>query len=209
LVSFRLFLTTIPFPLCSHWLTLRDERVVAKGKGELVTYWLEVKSESSGEKSSRHSETGSERFGKELIDKNKTAAVLLSEKTNRLIDWNTDVLYRLLQQIIFRRGGASSKSKQKTDGNSDELLALTCTNPFEEVKEIISLPQMKESNLPYDESMVKISIEVFDQLRNYVSCIANMYNKNEFHNFEHVSILAIICSWIDFVPIFLFQFFFY
>ena len=37
-----------------HWLTLREDRVEAKGKGEMVTYWAEVLAGSSN-----HDETNS------------------------------------------------------------------------------------------------------------------------------------------------------
>lgn len=165
---------------------MRDDKVVAKGKGELTTYWLDVKSDSSGGKSSRHSETGSERacpnIDFDLIDKDKTAAVLLTEKKNRLIDWNVDVLCRLLQQIIASHSGTLLQSKR----NATEAFELSCTNPFDEVKEIIPLAQVRKTKHLNDESGVKIASEVLDQLRKYVSYIASMYNDNEFHNFEHV-----------------------
>ena len=165
--------------------------MIAKGKGELVTYWLDVNSASSGAKSSRPSEADNVRvctnIDFDLIDNNKTMALLLSEKTNRLIDWNVDVLRRMLQHIIARRPHTFVPWKQKGAENIKDLLAVTCTNPFEEVKEVIPLTQMKKLKPLHDESVVKISSNVLDQLRNYVSCIAAMYNNNEFHNFEHVS----------------------
>ena len=136
--------------VCSHWLVLRDEKVVAKGKGELVTYWLEVKTDSSADKSSRRSETGSERFCANddlgLIEQNKTVETLLSEKTNRLIDWNTDVLRQLLQQVIASRDLSMSLPKKNGDGISEEFLVLPVKNPFDEVKEIIPLPQVKNQH---------------------------------------------------------------
>ena len=169
---------------------MRDEKVVAKGKGELVTYWLEVKSDSSGEKSTRGSDTGSERFctNIDLDDK----IVLLLEKKNRLIDWNTDILRQLLQKIIANRSVTSTvlKSKHKDDGayaDGVDLVTSTYSKPFDEVKEIIALPQEKKIIYEQDDSMIIVSRDVLNQLSAYVSCIASLYKNNEFHNFEHVS----------------------
>lgn len=165
---------------------------------------LEVKSGSSGEKSSRASETAVELDCKgSQSDESK----LLAEKTSRLIDWNTDILKRLLKQIIASRTGTVLEPKQKSvlrargnshsmhsgDDNSSDaadeewILAPTFKKPFEEVKEIIELPQINKMQSSMNDNTVTISTEVGDQLRNYVSRIAEMYKRNAFHNFEHVS----------------------
>ena len=154
-------------------MTLRDDKVVAKGKGELVTYWLVLKSNSYGDsKSSRGSETGSDRHD-----------VLMDEKTDRLVDWNTDVLHRFLKEIILYRAGFISQRTHNVE-QSDELLT---SKPFYEVKEIVSLPQTRKLEHRKGESKFVISREVVDQLRKYVSCIASLYNDNDFHNFEHAT----------------------
>lgn len=102
-----------------------------------------------------------------------------SDKTERLIDWNVDILVRLLQQIIAYR-----------DISSDDDLVVcgqaNVSNPFDEVKEIISLPEFKETRKMRDPAEVKIPDDVVGQLRSYVSTIAGLYKENSFHNFEHV-----------------------
>jgi hypothetical protein len=173
---------------------------VAKGKGELVTYWLEVKSNSSGCQSSRSSESGtvsSQRDGEEHNHQDtgtvfpaangRQSSNLNFEKTVRLIDWNSDMLCRLLQQVMVCRGGSTALIK-KIDYSDFDCNAgvLADKNPFDEVKEIIALPPLNKfkTRSAADIEVPKI---VEEQLRNYVSRIAAMYNNHQFHNFEHVS----------------------
>ena len=104
-----------------------------------------------------------------------------SDKTERLIDWNMDVLLRLLQQIMARHD-----ANGKTDFDDDDDTPSELTNPFDEVKEIISLPEFKEARKQRDPDDVKIPDAVVSQLRDFVSNIAALYNENPFHNFEHV-----------------------
>lgn len=166
----------------SHWLTLRNETVVAKGKGALTTYWLESKSDSNsdnkskrdvnGDKSSRASE-GSDRF-----DSN------IEERTNRLVDWTADALYGILKEIV---GNREVILLRDDCANTKEIYTSTSPKPFYEVQEIVVLPQTKKLEYRQGACKGKVSSDVLYQLRKYVSDIACLYKKNAFHNFEHVS----------------------
>jgi hypothetical protein len=174
---------------------------VAKGKGELVTYWLVIKSNSSGCQSSRSSESGtvtSQRDGEEDNHQDtgtvtpaancRQSLKLNFEKTERLIDWNSDVLCRLLQQIMVCRGGSTPLMTKIDD--SDFICnagVLADKNPFDEVKEIIALPPLNKFKNSRSAADIPVPKIVEEQLRNYVSRIAAMYNNHQFHNFEHVS----------------------
>ena len=175
----------------SHWLRLRDEKIVAKGKGEMVTYWLDVKSNSHGSKSSCSSRSGADSNHEvaeadgncsrhELREAyNQKSKTIGAEKIDRLVDWNTDNLLRLLQQIVDSR-------QSSTDAPSSCIDISFKANPFDEVKEIIALPQEKRSKHVTADALIPVSTEVSGQLRDYISKIAQMYNGNYFHNFEHV-----------------------
>lgn len=58
---------------------------------------------------------------------------------------------------------------------------------LDEIKETIPLKQY--NSIADDEEMefisLKVSDKIVDQLRELVSMIALMYNRNPFHNFEH------------------------
>jgi hypothetical protein len=165
--------------------------------GELNTYWLETTSDSrTGSSRSSESGTDSGRSANDDEDEpeDKQVAVgqashkasmkavkkQLTGKVERLIDWNVDVLIRLLQQIVARR----DLTFQPFD--VEDNVKPKVTNPFDEVKEIISLPEFKETRKLRDPNEVTIPENVVAQLRDYVSEIAMLYNENPFHNFEHV-----------------------
>jgi hypothetical protein len=184
---------------------------VAKGKGELVTYWLVIKSNSSGCQSSRSSEsgTGSSQQNWEEDEPQGTGTVaptvsrrqsikLVIEKTERLIDWNADVLCRLLQQIMVCRCGSTSWTADADafdfDSVDEIVLKGGTTNPFDEVKEIIALPPLNQYKKFQNTEDIHVPKIVVEQLRNYVSRIAAMYNNNQFHNFEHVRKIYQDCS---------------
>jgi len=106
----------------ARWLTPREDKIVAKGKGELQTYWLEVKSLSSflegdsdikmNRRSSANSnvssvgsdstnELGGPTWEKEVSSRGLTPA--LGERFLRLVDWNVDQLVNLLKKIVATR----------------------------------------------------------------------------------------------------------
>jgi hypothetical protein len=186
----------------SNWIHQREDKIIAKGKGELITYWLEIKSNNSGRQSSRSSDsaTGSSDRSKEGIEGQavipEKALKLFDDKTERLIDWNSDVLCRLLQKILSSKEYAGTESSNTVvadnDYNSESIVEIG-SNPFDEVKEIIALPQLKTTFHKNwsDGSDVHVPKNVADQLRDYVSHIAALYNDNKFHNFEHVSIVFV------------------
>jgi hypothetical protein len=194
-------------------LQLRDEKVLAKGKGELVTYWLDLKSNSGAGKSSSSSGSGNDMNANSGTTTESSHNIDLplfcnvkscsSGKVERLIDWNADTLRRLLQRIVDnRRVGtlaiSSASECQACWGEaSTTCLDVSLSNeikPFDEVKEITSLPQVKACQIITDKPMYHISSEVTHQLRDYVSSIAKMYNNNHFHNFEHVCLPMCLCA---------------
>ena len=162
-------------------------------QGELSTYWLEIRTSRD---ISRNSESGTESGISNTSEENiseidvadiKVVAVRESgirkqfpDKTERLIAWNVDVLLRLLQEIVARR--QFTTEEDYTNDTSASLM-----KPFDEVKEIISLPELREYQNQGHPAEVKISDTVAEQLRVYVANIAASYNDNPFHNFEHVS----------------------
>lgn len=104
------------------------------------------------------------------------------EKKLRLIDWNADVLCRLLNQIVACRSlqrpeGAPTRQRDLS------LLSQDNRSILSEVKEIVDLPgdSRPVGNLP----QAQVDEEVASQLRNFVSCVCVMYRDNPFHNFEH------------------------
>jgi hypothetical protein len=172
---------------------------VAKGKGVLLTYWLETDSNANSGQSSHSSDSGMASSNptdqcnipcSEVVTANCCKSLkLLAEKTERLVDWNSDVLCRLLQQIMVSRGGTTSKMTIASNDFDWEgcLIENGTNNPFDEVKEIIALPPLNKFRNLQSVADILLPKMVMEQLRNYVAQIAAMYNNNRFHNFEHVS----------------------
>jgi hypothetical protein len=172
---------------------------VAKGKGELLTYWLETDSNTTSGQSSHSSDSGMASSNptdqcnipcSEVVTANRRKSLkLLAEKTERLVDWNSDVLCRLLQQIMVSRGGTTSKMTIASNDFDWKgcLIENGTNNPFDEVKEIIALPPLNKFRNLQSVADIQLPKMVMEQLRNYIAQIAAMYNNNQFHNFEHVS----------------------
>jgi class 3 adenylate cyclase len=143
-----------------HWVDPRTHTVVAKGKGQLQTFWLRlaaksVLSSNSTAKSVLSSDDAMDSDKFEALD----SAVLkqprswgetqvtdewsLSAKDTRLVEWNVTVLAKRLEEVVEQRGETSS----------------SCIQP-----------------------------KVVSQMKKFVEGIAKRYNgNNPFHNFEHAS----------------------
>ena len=106
-----------------HWVTLREDKVVAKGKGELQTYWLKLKKDASssvhsGEESGSiisESHDESEAFGhhldsEHLASENKSAGKqlgviqespsMLPAKQNRILLLGMSIFFIIYCRIL-------------------------------------------------------------------------------------------------------------
>jgi class 3 adenylate cyclase len=169
-----------------HWVVPREEKVVAKGKGELQTYWLVTTKASNNTRSdtaSSETETAGDLRGTTLPDATNDAGVpMIDEKTERLVKWNVEVLASLLKKVIARRKDVLTSEESVRHMSFSKLT----TTPLDEVQEIIRMPVFKRgTGAEFKEE--DLSDAVLVQLREYVSAIASMYRNNPFHNFEHAS----------------------
>jgi len=169
-----------------QWLTKREDKVMAKGKGELQTYWLSVTLRPTTETSSSTEEQSAKVIEEELEAKEAAAK---KQRITRLIEWNVETLVCLLKQIVARRNAQSSASVSSGSSLVDETKKVTQGSFLDEVKEIIMLPEFDSKAARRQEDWEKVILphKVVDQLFNYVSCVANLYRDNPFHNFEHAS----------------------
>ena len=121
-------------------------------------------------------------------------------KAQRLIEWNTEVLSKLLQQIVASRSDEPPMDLSQLEKNiGKDQIAL------DEFKEIVSLPKLRPDEMKHrrDPSEVLLPLHVVAQLRNYITKISAMYLDNPFHNFEvsrnticllMLTLLLAICS---------------
>lgn len=163
-----------------------------KGKGSLEGFWVQVDGDRAGSVAS-------------VVSSQKDTAMLpvtvkvacgknfpgMDDRTKRLIDWNVEMLVKLLQTIAARRAAGGDRNISKSTKQwDDKIVTETSTKmPLEEVREIITLPEFdtKASHKQIHLEDMKIPETVVQQLHHLVSSIASMYNKNPFHNFDHAS----------------------
>eukprot|EP00980_Cylindrotheca_fusiformis_P002321 scaffold541_cov138-Cylindrotheca_fusiformis.AAC.4 len=180
----------------SAWIIPRESKIFVKGKGEMQTYWLNVKA-AKGLKSANSkmdllaaSETAPDSSDSQSAKESNVNLfndVGTMTKTQRLVEWNVEVLASLLQQIIASRGevvdsnNASLKKEEATIGTGETVL--------EEFVPIIPLKRFDASDLSkrQEARSIEIGEEAKTQLRNYLANVASCYQDNPFHNFEHAS----------------------
>ena len=174
-----------------QWIEKRPDPIFAKGKGTMETYFVRqlrsIQDSSSKGSSHDHSADTDDELDSKL-DGVKAPPKLqaLSDKTKRLVDWNTETLLQLLRRIVASR---HVDAPQESQVCLDELGRQQGDLPFEEIKEVIHLPEFdsEQAKLMSGHSSVKLDEVVEEELRDYVTCIAKMYRDNAFHNFEHAS----------------------
>jgi Adenylate and Guanylate cyclase catalytic domain len=145
-------------------------------------------------------------FSNEVIGSIQHAAT--NEKIKRLVDWNSEMLLRLLKQIIaYRRATADNNSNQPkdfffrrasnessfqssdADYSSTEFVGNTTDTVINEVVEIIDIPEFdsRTSHDSLDPSAVELDDVIRQEVKDFVKTIALLYRDNPFHNYEHAS----------------------
>jgi hypothetical protein len=180
-----------------NWLRERGG-VEIKGKGSATTYWLDITgTKTMSRQSSTFHDPDDAIPRRSLAHVGRCSSLLTDRSTHddrvdRLVDWNVDILTRLLKQIHGRRlqrGDTGRRGKLSRRMSSRMLLTLDeenqKTSVLDEVSEIIMLPQFdKKYNGVVDIASIKLDPSVEKELRDFVYTIAMMYRDNAFHNFE-------------------------
>ena len=167
----------------SSWVKKRDGTIIAKGKGVLNTFWLAYQAPRKEETAAkpRESEKHSTKqaplptsvFGVRAED-----FIAPEERRRRLIEYNKDVLLRLLKRVVAAR---RAKYPNQVPPNEELALLEGVQYPVQEVAEVIEIPnEVVGAEAAADD----VSEAVAEQLELYISDIAAMYRNNPFHNFE-------------------------
>jgi Adenylate and Guanylate cyclase catalytic domain len=177
----------------TSWLSQRADLVYAKGKGEMQTYWLELSARGADSSSAvgGSSSGGSEVGESPYAENSQGVKGIYDAKTLRLIEWNVDVLLRLLKQIVSRRRACPIPASERVQPDETRFTKENCYT-LDEVKEIITLPKFRDIANHEDPENVSLDPIVVQQLHDYVCNIAAVYRDNPFHNFEHVRLTMCI-----------------
>lgn len=181
------------------WVVPRDNLVSAKGKGQLQTFWLVTSSRKSislhkpASMSALHMPTPPvRRLSIPPSDGSAEGSTVspppppsLSDpqgcRLERLINFNTQVLQRLLKQIIAMREVGDSP----VESNSSSLQTVSPLGDIVEgVQEAIAFPS-EPTKFLRDPNLIELTPNVKKQLRHYVTKIASMYDDVPFHGFDH------------------------
>jgi hypothetical protein len=199
------------------WFYAREDKVVAKGKGEMNTFWLKTghhRSHVGGKKnqkligevseqmtSSDYSESDdpmdSDTDDSDSDTETELLQELVSPKTARLIEFNTEVLIRLLKQIQRKRLATMSDGGL---GAGDPAVILRpsplCSSESSlasQMRNVITMPKFdpNSASASLDTAAtdeVSLDKAVISELHDFVTNVAIMYKSDlEFHNFEHAS----------------------
>jgi len=200
----------------SQWLVPRRDAIEAKGKGKLETFFIDIARQSTGSQKSGKSATSSSEGSvqlnmphvqESLCNRAGTGVIpdgKISPQLQRRIQWNSDILLRMLQQIVARRNAEQAhqralgmsrrislnESFKSDDGSSSASNASTGHYFMEEIEEVITLPNYNPEVAKHEENPHNIVLDpiVVKQLQEYVTIVASLYHHdNPFHNFEHAS----------------------
>jgi hypothetical protein len=169
----------------SKWVKPREQQVYAKGKGNMKTYFLQIHHDAQG--SCSNSVDSSEEGTNSQVEKNERHCTVddVSAKNLRLIEWNLDIMARLLKQIVARRNAIERANLCSTHHESDEGFKRERI-PIEEVKEIVEVSSAKwlPENIDHSDT-VDLDPKVVEQLRHLLVKVSSMYHENPFHNCKY------------------------
>jgi Adenylate and Guanylate cyclase catalytic domain len=168
------------------WVVPREQKITAKGKGELTTYFLNIPN--------RHGDA--KYFGPlsqnegNLLDLGIVDLVAVEEKKNRIAEWTVEVLASALKTIVASRKSKKSKPDPAEKIEVLESMSLLHSGDnksvIDEVVTCISLPDHSVDH-NVSEGDTTLSDNIMEELRDYVQKIASLYKNNPFHNFDHAN----------------------
>jgi hypothetical protein len=160
------------------WILPRKDVVIAKGKGAMRTYWLNVATPKSSKGESTESVSDGCLF-QEIPG--FAHPCMIDAKHSRLIRWTVDVLVSLLQKIASHRLPtvntvplAASHRKSK------------CITVLEEVKEIIRLPNFRDTDQHREAERIVLPGIVQSELHKYVPWASKQRARASHTNFACV-----------------------
>ena len=120
-----------------------------------------------------------------------------SERIDALVDWLVEGLKVHLKRIVAHN--ENIKNSQPLLTHEDEILGEWSDNRstiVDEVSEAIHIPEADREHIlqEQDPNWVILPEEVVSQLKQYVKAVADLYNDNPFHNFEHACNVTVSVS---------------
>lgn len=106
------------------------------------------------------------------------------EKLERLVAWNVEVLYKLLQAVIAGRQGTEYRRSSSIEiAIAEKEIWTNSSIVIEEAVSVLPMPTFTWKQ----QRNVEIADCVKEQLHDFVMTVAQSYRSVPFHNFEHAS----------------------
>ena len=165
-----------------NWITARVDLVEAKGIGSIQTYIVNP-NKNVGSVASSVYEDG-------MLIAHTDLQEGVDQKTQRLVNWMTEVFANLLKDIKAHRNVQASRRRHSDLANISDWENISEGAPCvrAEVKEIIELPEYDENCEELlgldndDKDSTELDKAVLSELRRYITDIALCYRNNHFHN---------------------------
>jgi class 3 adenylate cyclase len=179
-----------------HWLQQREDVVEVKGKGEMTTYWIQIRPKCSQLLTSDFVSWND--CDSRVSDSDPCAMGLFNVSCKRLVEWNMEVLQSMILDLLLFRQRQSSSNRQLSTGGENKMPTweTETTNgqqyyrlPLDEVVEVLNLTETSWDRqlLQHVSAVATLDAAVKEQLAMFISDIATKYQSNPFHNFEHAS----------------------
>ena len=168
------------------WITPREEKIQAKGKGEMQTYWIKAGSRShpttsiSNESNTTSSEAGSNAPPARAIYRGpskgrKSRPINKGSQNQKIASWTVEVLARRLKEVVARRKelGVVADSDRLLTAAEQHLL-VNKTTCLSEIREVIELPKYNQArtSVNVDEAL---PATVMLELKDFVETVASLY----------------------------------
>jgi hypothetical protein len=173
----------------SHWVTMREDKVVAKGKGVMNTFWLNATATDLVDQKLVNAIAASEGLSSSSSGQNEYVhpePEVAVDRNQGLVEWNLGIMKGALVKVIASRQGREVRlsSPQRILELEQEYM-VDCTS-LKEVKDILNLQHVVEKENSHHGS-AELNDVIVSQLRSYIYSLATLYNNNPFHNFQHAT----------------------
>lgn len=156
------------------WVRPRDEVVSVKGKGYFQTYWVDVVTKNTDCSTSSFDELEDNVFQLERAlesGDNEMVEVIKGENRTRLIEWNTEVLYGLLETWMSNRTKNTPVDQAGVRQAEEDILNRPRGSVLEEFSLVLTMPEFRTEPLRVEAYGSAIKTTLF----NYVREIAELY----------------------------------
>jgi Adenylate and Guanylate cyclase catalytic domain len=155
------------------WIEPRKQKVFAKGKGMLSTYWLKTNNVKAQEGKAEAPDE-KQAIALEQPDLPRSAEL---QKLDRLVEWNVDILSKILRDLVVKREILNKLDPFRYPPNNELKLKELESGSFriggtvvDEVQEVIELPPFDpevERQVESSDS-IALSTDVIEQLKSFI-----------------------------------------